>query len=390
MAAGAAMLALASPARPEIQPERTGVPLPAANAAPVPEDIPVALLVDLTNGQILFEREADRRFMPASVTKVMTVYTAFKLIDAGQLRLDMPFRYTQELEDAWYAEGSNMFLRANDRPTIAQLLLGITTVSGNDASVAMAVAAAGSLDRWLELMNENAAELGMQNTHFGSPNGYPDGGQTYTSARDLALLGEAVTQRYPALYHRFFGHRTLTWGDITQGNHDPVTGRVPGADGLKTGFTNEAGYTFLGSARRGDTRLVMVLAGSPTARERDTAARALLEWGFEAFDRRTIVPAGAKVARARVQDGAEDAVPLEPASDVVVALPRGMRPDRYALELTYRGPVEAPVAKGQPVARLRLSIDGRPTLDLPLEAGEAVPRANPLQRVVNAVESWLT
>lgn len=362
---------------------------PANTPAPVPEEIPVGLLLDLSSGQTLFSRNEERRFMPASVTKVMTAYTAFKMIDEGELRPERRFLYTQELEDAWYNEGSNMFLRAGERPTIGQLLLGITTVSGNDASVALAVAATGSLEEWLDLMNANAEELGMRDTHFGSPNGYPDGGQTYTTARDLAILAQAMITRYPALYKRYFGHRTLRWRDITQANHDPVTGRVEGADGLKTGYTREAGFTFLGSAEREGRRLVMVLAGSPNGRMRDSTARDLLEWGFDDFEREMIVPADTIVGEALVQDGASTTVPLRTPGDVMAAIPRGEDPSNWSLEVVYRGPVKAPILVGDPVARLRVSRDGELILDAPLEAAEPVPKANPLQRIVNAWRKWL-
>lgn len=360
-----------------------------AAEAPVPEEIPVGLLVDLSTGQTLFSREAERRFVPASVTKVMTAYTAFKLVDEGALRLDMPFLYSAALEDEWYNEGSNMFLRAGERPTIAQLLLGVTTVSGNDASVALAVAATGSLEDWLALMNANARDLGMRNTHFGSANGFPDGGQTYTTASDLVLLGQAITQEHPGLYRRFFGHRTLRWRDITQGNHDPVTGRVIGADGMKTGYTNEAGFTFLGSAERDGRRLVMVLAGSPTERLRDTASREILEWGFDNFELTTLVEAGTIVGAAEVQDGNAARVNLRLPDDFAVALPVGSTPNRWKVSIVYRGPVQAPISSGEDIARLRLEIDGEIALEAPLEAVVDVPRADPIGRIANAFRSWL-
>lgn len=359
-----------------------------ANPAPVPDAIPVGLLVDLSNGQTLFAREEDRRFVPASITKVMTAYTAFELIEAGDLRADMRFQYSQELEDEWYAEGSNMFLRAGEQPTVGQLLLGITTVSGNDASVALAMAATGSVEDWLDLMNENAARLGMRDTHFGSANGYPDGGQTYTSARDLAILADAITRDHPALYARYFGHRSLRWRNIAQANHDPVTGRVVGADGLKTGFTREAGFTFLGSAERDGRRLAMVLAGAPDGQLRDDTSRALLEWGFDAFEQRTLVAGNVIVGRAAVQDGETSFVALRTAGDVNVALPRGQGADRWSVEVVYRGPVRAPINAGDQIARLRLSVDGETALEVPLEATTSVAQANPLQRIANAFRKW--
>lgn len=356
--------------------------------APVPDEIPVALLVDLTNGQTLYAREAERRFVPASVTKVMTAYTAFRLIEQGDLLTGQRFQYTPELEDEWYAEGSNMFLRAGEEPTIGQLLLGITTVSGNDASVALAIAATGSLEEWLDLMNANAEELGMHDTHFGSANGYPDGGQTYTSARDLALLAEAMTRDHPTLYRRYFGHRTLRWRDITQANHDPVTGVVAGADGMKTGYTREAGFTFLGSGERDGRRLVMVLAGAPDGQTRDETAREFLEWGFSDFEQATLIPAGIEVGSALVQDGAERSVRLRTSADVVASLPRAATAERWTMEVVYRGPVTAPIVAGDSIARLLLSIDGQPALEVPLEAAESVGKANALQRVLNALRKW--
>ena len=346
------------------------------------------MLLDVTTGQVLFARETDRRFMPASVTKVMTAYTAFKLIDEGKIDPSTRFLYTKELEDEWFNEGSNMFLKAGDRPTFGELLLGATTVSGNDASVAIAIAATGSLDNWLALMNENAAELGMRNTHFGGANGFPDEGKTFTSAADLARLGEAMVTRYPGLYKRYFGHRTLTWNDITQANHDPVTGRVEGGDGMKTGFTNEAGYTFLGSAARNGRRLIVVIAASNFARERDKAARDLLEWGFDDFDQRRLLPPTAKVGEALVQEGAADTVALVAPKGVRLTLPKGPH-GPITTRIVYRGPVEAPIAKDEEVASLRIAVDGEDMLDLPLLAGEEVPRAGPFRRIRNAILNWL-
>ena len=363
----------------------TSVPASPADA-PVPDDIPVALLVDISTGQTLFSREAKRRFVPASVTKVMTAYTAFKLIDEGALSLDRRFLYTQELEDEWYGEGSNMFLRAGERPTIGQLLLGITTVSGNDASVAMAQAATGSLQSWLDLMNANAQELGMRDTHFGSPNGFPDGAKTYSSARDLVILGEAITQRYPGLYRRYFGHRQLVWRNISQQNHDPVTGRVRGADGMKTGFTSEAGFTFLGTAQRDGRRLMMVLAGASSTNTRDIAARELLEWGFAEFTPQTLFTQGKLIGTARVQDGTQAEVPLRLPQDFKAALPDGF--DGLTMAIAYRGPVLAPIAQGDRIARLQLLRDGELMLEVPLEAAQSVGQANTWRRISNAFTNW--
>lgn len=358
-----------------------------ANTAPAPvsEQIPVALLVDLSTGQTLFTREAERRFVPASVTKVMTAYTAFKLVAEGKLRLDRPHQYTAAMQAEWYNEGSNMFLLAGERPTIGQLLLGVTTVSGNDASEALAVAAVGSRDRWLALMNANADALGMDDTHFGSPNGYPDGGSTYTTARDLAVLGRALTQEYPGLYRRFFGHRQLTWRDITQQNHDPLTGQVKGGDGIKTGFTAEAGFTFLGSAARDGRRLVVVLAGAPSGRLRDDAARGLIEWGYDEFAPQVLVRGGTEIGLALVQDGEAGSVRLRVAEDVRFAMPQNGVAE---MAIHYRGPVRAPIAAGAAIARLEVSVDGQHALSVPLVATAAVDKAGLFTRIGNGLAGW--
>lgn len=352
--------------------------------APVPEDIPVAMMVDLSTGQTLYAREVDRRFVPASVVKVMTAFTTFRLIDEGDISPTTPVVISQELEDEWSGEGSTMFLKAGERPTFGQLLLGATTVSGNDASVAIAIAATGSVENWLTLMNENAAYLGMRQTHFGSANGYPDEGRTFTNARDLALLGQAITTRYPELYARYFGHRQLTWQGITQQNHDPLTGRVAGADGLKTGFTNEAGFTFLGSGERNRRRLVLVLAGAPDTDVRDITARRFLEWGFTNFQTQKLVDGGVNLGQARVQEGATDSVSLQTADDVLISLPTDESAE-LGYQIIYQGPIRAPIREGTPIARLRVTIAGQQPLDLPLVAANDVPEANFWQRLRNGL-----
>lgn len=387
-AAAALALVAASPASPVIAPRPDPTILPTKGVA-VPADIPVVLLVDLSTGQTLYSRDADRRFVPASVTKVMTSFTAFRLIDEGKLRPEMPVVVSDEVAEAWSGEGSSMFLKAGDRVTVGELLLGVTTVSANDASVVLAHTAAGSEDAWLDLMNANAAELGMKDTHFGTPNGWPDEGRTYTSARDLTVLAEAMTTRFPGLYRRYFGHRGLSYRNITQANHDPITGVVEGADGMKTGFTRQSGYTFLGSAERNGRRLVVVIAGAPSAGLRNAAARDLMRWGFESFEPRVLLPEDLPVGRARVQEGARGSVVLETASKVLASLPaRDQGRVRFAIR--YRGPIEAPIAADQQVAWLRVTVPGQQPNDVPLVAAEAVPKANPLQRLVNGLLGLFT
>ena len=366
-------LALASPA--------------SADSAPVPDDVPVALMVDLSNGQRLFARETERRFVPASVVKVMTAYTAFRLIDEGGISASTPVPISQELEDEWSGEGSSMFLLAGEVPTFGELLLGATTISGNDASVALAEAALGSVEAWTDQMNINAREIGMTATHFGSANGYPDEGRTFTTASDLALLAETITRDYPELYRRYIGNRTLTWRGRTQENHDPVTGIVPGADGMKTGFTSEAGYTFLGSGERGGRRLVLVLAGVQTYEKRRDIARSVLEWGFSGVEPRQIAAAGLAFGQARVQGGNRTEVGLILEDNLVLALPRGGEA-AVSGQVVYHGPLQAPIAQGSQVATLRVSIEGMAPYEVPLIAAESVEEASHWQRISNGLKGF--
>jgi D-alanyl-D-alanine carboxypeptidase (penicillin-binding protein 5/6) len=377
--ASLAILATAGAAAPPVDREQRGRPF-----APVDPEIPVALLVDLSTGQTLFAREPDRRFIPASVTKVMTIYTAFDLVDRGKLALDRQIVIDQQLEDEWGGEGSTLFLEAGDRVTVGQLLLGISTVSANDASIALARAAAGSVEGWLDLMNQNALKLGMRDSHFGTPNGWPDEGRTYTSARDLARLAEALTMRFPGLYKRYFGHHGLTYNGIAQDNHDPLTGVVEGADGIKTGYTRQAGYTFVGSAARDGRRLALVIAAAPTANMRNQAARRLVEWGFTNFASRQLLAADTYVGDAMVQDGSQTSVALHTDGAVFANLPRGSA-NGAELSLRYRGPIEAPIEKGARVATLRVAIPGQEPHDVPLVAAEDIGKANAWQRLRNGL-----
>lgn len=362
---------------------------PATYRPPLVEEAPIAMLVDLSSGQVLHQRNVDRRFMPASITKVMTAFLAFELIEQDKLRLDQRFTFAPASFKVWGNNGSTMFLSANDELSVSDLLLGVNTVSANDAAVVLGEGAAGSLGGWTHLMNAKAAEIGMTQSHFGTPNGLPDDGRTFVTARDLVALATALVERHPQLYARYFGRRRLTYRGITQSNHDPFTGFVRGGDGIKTGFTNEAGYGVLGSAKRDGRRLVVVVAGSDRARIRDRAARTYLEWGFRAFDSRPLFGKGAKVGAAKVQDGDRRSLSLVAGNNIAAAMPRGNnRP--ISLAIHYEGPLRAPIAKGQRVAELEIRVKGIASSRVPLIAGEDVKVAGPLDRLFNGLVGWLS
>ena len=355
---------------------------PESNLAP---DAPVALLVDLSaGGEVLYAREPDARFLPASVTKAMTALVAFELIRAGQLDEDRLITAKPETVARWAGKGTSMHLAPGQQARVRDLLGAITTVSANDGAAVLAEGVSGSVAGWTALMNAEAARLGMKGSHFGTPNGWPDQGRTYVTARDLIRLADALINRHPELYRRYFGRASFAWNGLTQLNHDPIRGSVPGADGIKTGHTFEAGFTFLGSAQRDGRRLVLVTARSWSTDGRAKAARQLLEWGFAEWDSRPLLRAGQQVATARVQLGDARNLPLVAPRAFAVAVPKGSGA-QVTTRIRYDGPLRPPIRKGALVAALEVTIPGQPALILPLVAGEAVRPAGPIDRLLNGL-----
>jgi D-alanyl-D-alanine carboxypeptidase (penicillin-binding protein 5/6) len=378
LAAGLAVPALA---------QRAALPLPLP-AVPAAEGAPVAMLVDITSGQVLHARNPDRRFVPASVTKVMTLYLAFDLMEQGRLSPEQVMIMTPELARDWRRKGSNMALDPGDQVRVHDLLMGIANVSANDGSAVLAAGFAGSLAAWTAAMNAKAGELGMTGSYFSSPNGWPDEGRTFTTARDLVVLGQALIARYPRHFRQYVGHPGFIFKGRAQINHDPLTGRYPGADGIKTGFTNEAGFNYLGTARRGDQRLMMVLAGVPNGRLRQELARNYMEWGFTIFQRRVLFARGAIIGAARVQNGSARRVALVAAGPVAINLPQGHSAP-LAASIDYEGPLPAPIGAGQQVAVLTITSPGMAAARIPLLAREDVGVASPFDRVINGLAGWL-
>ena len=320
------------------------------------------------------------------MTKVMTVYVAFELIARGKLDPARSFTVRPETAAAWSGKGSSMNLHSGESVPLDALLHGITTVSANDAAVVLAEGAAGSVAGWTALMNGAAAQLHMTNSHFATPNGWPDNGGTYVSARDLVRLGDALITRHPELYHRFFGKREFTWNNVTQQNQDPTSGIIPGADGIKTGHTDEAGYNFLGSAERSGRRLLMVIGGAKSEAERMAASRALLEWGFSAWQSRPLFAPGTLIGEARVQGGDARHVGLVAPRAISAILPRAAG-KVTGLRIVYQGPLRAPLAKGAHVAELEIQVEGLPPSRVPLVSAQAVSKAGPLDRLRNGLMS---
>jgi serine-type D-Ala-D-Ala carboxypeptidase (penicillin-binding protein 5/6) len=366
------------------------VALPAMAAAP-PFDTParVAFMIDLSSGAVLYDKNGDARMPPASMAKMMTVHIAFNMLKRGEHKMGEICQVRPETWQKWHgpAAGSTMFLSPGEQVSVENLLHGIVTLSGNDASVVLAECFAGTEPAWAALMNQEAQRLGMTNSHFGNSNGWPDEGVTYTTARDLAKLAEATIRTTPDLYKQFYTQTEFTWGKtlgggkpITQENRNPLLGHIPGADGLKTGHTDEAGYGFTGSAVQNGRRIIMVIAGLGTYGQRAEESVKFMDWGFRAWKSQPLFAAGRKVADAKVQLGGASTVPLVAPRDLAVTLPAGAAAN-VQVKVVYDGPIKAPIAQGQHVADLVVSTPDTPPQTMPLVAGEAVGKAGFFGRI---------
>jgi len=327
---------------------------------------------------------------PASMAKMMTTNVAFELIKKGDLKLDKMCMVRPETWQKWHgpAAGSTMFLSPNEQVSVENLLHGIVTLSGNDASVVLAECIAGTEEAFANIMNENARRLGLTGSRFGNSNGWPDEGQTYVTARDLATLARAEIENHPDLYKKFYSQTRFTWGktlgsgaDITQANRNPLLGRVPGADGLKTGHTEEAGYGFTGSAEQNGRRLVMVVAGLDSFNQRIAESVKLMQWGFNAWQTKPLFKQGAAVGSAQVQLGSDSEVSLVAPRDLAVTIPAGVLSKVSAMKIRYNGPIKAPIAKGQHVADLVVTTTDTGEQVMPLVAAEAVDEAGFFGRI---------
>ncbi len=378
----AAALVMAGPAIPTTTTVDIAPPPPALAQAPI------ALLADLSSGQVLFARHADQRFLPASMTKAMTALVAFDLIAAGKLQEDAEFTVRPQTAARWAGKGTTLNLRAGEQVAVRDLLMGTTTVSANDAAVALAEGALGSTEAWAAAMNARAAALGMSGSHFATPNGYPDHGATYTTANDLVRLAGALIDGHPALYRRYFGHHSMRWRAGQYNSHDPFAGVLPGADGIKTGHSFEAGFNFLGAVDRQGRRLVLVIGQAPTEPGRAEAAKAMAEWGYGAWRSLAFLAPGYVVGAAQVQNGARREVQLTVPRAYSLALPGGAA-GRVTGRIVYDGPLVAPISKGQQVARLEVDLAGQPRHSLPLVTASAVAVAGTFDRIGNALlELW--
>ncbi len=360
----------------------------AAQRPPFDTPAPVAYLEDLSSGAVLYAKDADRRMPPASMAKMMTVYVLFDMIKRGEVKLDQKLTVRPETWAKWHGPkaGSTMFLSPNEQVTVENLLYGVVVLSGNDACVVLAEGVAGTEEAFVNLMNQRARAIGLSNSQFGTSNGWPDEGRTMVTARDLAHLAKATIQNYPDLYKKFYSRQDFTWGQtmggnaITQANRDPLLGRVAGADGLKTGHTEEAGYGFTGSAEQNGRRLVMVVAGLTSFNQRISESVRFMQWGFNAWKAKPVVKQGKRVETADVQLGNAATVGLVAPRDLNVTVPAGSNAAMTA-KVVYQGPVKAPIKQGQHIADLVITSADLGEQRLPLVAESAVEEAGFFGRV---------
>ncbi|CCW15898.1 D-alanyl-D-alanine carboxypeptidase [Sphingobium indicum BiD32] len=368
-------------------------PLTAA-APPYTSEAPIAYMKDLSSGAVLYDKGGETKMPPASMAKMMTAHVAFRLIQKGELKLDTMFTVRPETWKQWHgpAAGSTMFLSAGEQVSVENLLHGIVTLSGNDACVVLAEGIAGTEQAFVALMNEEAKRMGLKNSHFGTSNGWPDEGVTYVTAEDLASLAQGTIEETPDLYKRFYATRSFTWGktmggaDIAQGNRNPILGKIAGADGLKTGHTEEAGFGFTGSAEQDGRRLVMVVAGLTSFNGRIQESVRFMDWGFKAWKAQPLFKKGATVETADVQLGSETSVALVAPQNLAVTLPRTASTN-ISVKVVYSGPIKAPIAKGQKIADLIVSTPDTPPQVMPLVAGADVAEAGMFGRLWNGLKS---
>ncbi|MBL0924820.1 MAG: D-alanyl-D-alanine carboxypeptidase [Sphingomonadaceae bacterium] len=347
---------------------------------------PIAYLVDMTSGAVLFDKAADKPIPPASMAKMMTVYVVFDLLQSGTLDKSTEFMVRPETWAKWNNTGSTMFLKPGQRVTVENLLHGVVTLSGNDAAVVLAEGIAGNEAAFVERMNATARKLGMTNSKFGSATGWPDGGRTLTTALDLAQLGARTIQDFPELYRQYYGFRTFRWNGITQLNRNPILRRLSGADGIKTGHTGEAGYCFAGTAVQDGRRLIMVVAGLPDPDSRQRESLNLLNWGFKEWRSLKLYEPQSVVATLPVQLGSKTQIDVIAPKTLALSLPVQRAP-RYKLFVRYSGPVKAPFKKGAELAQLVAKFDDTGEQVMPLVAAHSVAKAGFFVRALNGLKT---
>ncbi len=356
-----------------------------AAAPPPPPVMGKAWIVgDLTSGQVLVTQSADERFEPASLTKLMTAYLVFSALRDKKLTLEQQVLVSVR---AWRAPGSRMFIEPRRPVTLEELIKGMEIQSGNDACIALAEAVAGSEDVFVQMMNREAQRLGMTNTHFVNATGLPDA-QHYSTARDLYTLAAALIRDFPDDYARYYAIKEYRYNNITQPNRNRLLWLDPAVDGVKTGHTEAAGFCLIASAKRGPRRLLSVLLGSTSEATRAQESLKLLNWGYQFYDAVKLFGKGDVVRALDVWKGASRTLKAGSTADIYVTVPKG-EAGKLKADTVSQQPLIAPVAQGERVGTLRVSLDGKPVAEYPLVALEAVGPAGLIGRAWDTLRLWI-
>lgn len=347
-----------------------------------------AILIDVETDTVLFQHRADERMPPASMAKLMTMAVVFSHLKSGRLSLDDEFLVS---ENAWRSGGapsggSTMFAALGSSIRVEDLIRGVIIQSGNDSCIILAEGIAGTEEVFADLMNEEARRLGLTGSNFRNSTGLPDPDQ-YVTARDLAKLADTIIETYPE-YYAIYSEPEFTWNKIRQQNRNPLLGMNIGADGMKTGYTQESGYGLVGSATRDGQRLILVINGTASDKERAEEARKLMDWGFRAFERVNLFGNGEVIADARVFHGETSGVGVVSRGPVDVLLPRGFR-DQMRGRIVYQGPIEAPVDAGQEIGVLQITVSDQLLREAKVYAAEDVEVGGMQQRALDGLQELL-
>ena len=358
-------------------------PIAAALAAPPQIMAPHALLVEADTGSILFEKQADALVAPASLAKLMTLNVVFDQLQLGNISLTDEYVISV---NAWRkggapSRGSTMYAALHSRVKVEDLLKGVMIQSANDGCIALAEGIAGNETEFVRMMNDRARELGLTKSYFTNVDGLPDPKMRVTP-RELAAIARHIALNYPD-YYKWFGEREFTWNKIRQQSRNPLLGAFDGADGMKTGFTNEAGYNLVGSAVQNGVRLIVVITGTKTPKDRADDAKKLLDYGFKSFDARVLFAEGQTVAEAKVYGGAQGRVPVAAKGAVKLMVPRGVS-DKIVAKMVYTGPVRAPVYVGQAIGNLQVWRGDAKVLEVPVQAAENIAAGSITRRAFDA------
>jgi len=327
-----------------------------------------AILLDYDTGMVLFKKNADERMPTSSMSKAMTIFMVFEALRDQRVGLKDTFKVSKK---AWRKGGSKMFVEVGKRVTVEDLIRGVIVQSGNDAAIVLAEGLAGSEESFAAAMTLRAREMGMENSNFVNASGWPDPDH-YATARDLAILTVRLIEKYPE-YYRYFAEREFTFNNITQSNRNPLLYKDIGADGLKTGHTQDGGYGLMASGKFGGRRVVLVVNGLENERARAQEGSRLLEWGLKGFQNLVLFRAGEIVDHAYIVMGKAEQVPLMIKQDLTVTIPRTVRND-LKVDVVFEGPLEAPVKHGQRIGTLHVDIPRVTKLTIPLFAAGDVER----------------